>query len=73
MTSGRPPRIVATRHESHRDGVVIERVVLDHPPVAIVPEIDSVIGCWWYRAGGYPIGRDFGTSCGALPAAHAQS
>jgi len=52
-------RIVATRHEETQTGVRITKIVLDAPPVAHVPEVDSIVGGWWYRAGGYPVGRDY--------------
>lgn len=56
------PRIVATLHEASRDGISVTRVALDRPPVAVVSEVESIILGWWYRAGGYPVGRTFGTS-----------
>lgn len=67
MKQRRPP-IVAIRHEhvnescSHLSGGVrITRVVLPAPPVAVVSGIESIINGWWYRSGGYPVGRVFGT------------
>ena len=58
---GVPPRLLATRHEATANGIKVERVVLHEPPVAVVSELESVILGWWYRAGGYPVGRTFGT------------
>jgi hypothetical protein len=58
------PRIIATRHQASRDGIVIERVVLDEPPVAVVSDVESVMGLWWLRSGGYPVGRLFCTWAG---------
>ena len=57
----RAPRIIATRQEGCQRGVQITRLVLERSPVAIVPELDSVMGLWWYRAGGYPPGEVFAT------------
>lgn len=56
--------IVATRHEAAPDGIRITRELLERPPVAVVPELDSVIGGWWYRAGGYSVGLRTGTPLG---------
>ena len=50
-------RIMATRLENLK----LERVVLDRPPVALVPELDSIMGGWWYRSEGYPPGEKFST------------
>ena len=57
-------RVVATRHVASRDGLQVERVLLDVAPVAVVSEVDSLFGGWWRRAGGYAPGRDFGTRMG---------
>lgn len=54
--------IRATRHEADRGAVRCEVVTLDRPPVAVVSDIESIMGGWWYRAGGYPVGRVFGTA-----------
>lgn len=61
-----PPYIVALRHEAIAYGFKVERVVLDEPPVAVVSPLESVILGWWYRAGGYPVGRTFGTPLGGI-------
>lgn len=61
--SCRPHRILATRHENTRDGIAMTRVELDQAPVAVVPQLDAIVGGWWLRSGGYPI-RDFGTRLG---------
>ena len=50
-------RIVAVRHENHR----FIRVMLDAPPVAVVPDLDFVLGGWWFRSAGYPPGAVFAT------------
>lgn len=55
------PRILATRHEAVWGEMRITRVALAEPPVAVVSELESVVAGWWYRAGGYPVGRRFGT------------
>jgi len=57
-----PSRIVATRHVDTSHGIVISRVELAEPPVAVVPEIDSVMAGWWFRDGGYPVGEMYGTA-----------
>jgi len=36
-------------------------VVIAGPPVAVLDGVQSIIGSWWSRAGGYPVGRRFGT------------
>lgn len=59
--------MIATRHEGCQKGVQVTRVVLDRPPVAEVPELDSVMGGWWYRAGGYATGEVFATWLGVQP------
>ncbi|MBK8161498.1 MAG: hypothetical protein IPK59_23045 [Rhodospirillaceae bacterium] len=56
-----PPRILATQHVAVHDGIRLTLVVLDRPPVAVVSDVESIMNGWWYRAGGYPIGRIFGT------------
>lgn len=57
-----PPRILATRHETVFNGQIrIEQVVLDGPPVANVSAVDAIMGGWWLRSGGYPVGGDFGS------------
>ena len=38
-----------------------EWVYLHAPPVAEVSEVESVMGLWWFRAGGYPVGQVFAT------------
>jgi len=43
------------------DGIRLTPVVLDRPPVAMVSGLESIMGGWWLRAGGYPVGRIFGT------------
>ncbi len=63
-TTRRPVRIIATRHEETSAGVRVSRVLLDEPPVAYLPAVDSVLGGWWFRAGGYPVGRDYGITDG---------
>lgn len=51
-----PPRILATRHVTVFNGEIrIERVVLDQSPVAMVSVVESVIGGWWLRSGGYSV------------------
>lgn len=52
---------MATVHLSPASGINISRAELPFPPVAVVPRLDSIIAGWWYRAGGYPVGRLFGT------------
>ncbi len=59
--------IPAIRHEERHNGVHLTRIVLDKPPIAVVPELDSVMGGWWYRAGGYPPGEVFATWLGVQP------
>ncbi|MBK8161528.1 MAG: hypothetical protein IPK59_23225 [Rhodospirillaceae bacterium] len=55
------PRILATQHVAVVDGIRLTAVVLDKPPVAVVSDIESIMGGWWYRSGSYPVGRIFGT------------
>lgn len=55
------PRILAIQHVAVVDGIRLTPVVLDRPPVAVVSDVESIMGGWWYRAGGYPVGRIFGT------------
>lgn len=59
-----PPRIVATRHLNQRTGVEISRVVLDSAPTTLVCQLQAIMGGWWQRSGGYPVGRDFGSRIG---------
>lgn len=54
--------VLATVHVADRERLRVERVVLDRPPVATVSEVEAVMHGWWYRAGGYPVGRRFGTA-----------
>ncbi len=56
------PRIIATRHDSGgwQQRLKLERVALDAPPVAVVSEVESIMGGWWFRAGGYLVGQMFG-------------
>lgn len=54
-------RIMASQHCATPDGLKHARVMLEHPPVAVVSPVESIMGGWWYRAGGYPVGRIFGT------------
>lgn len=61
-------QVVATRHEhvmetcaSPTGGVRVTRVLLPAPPVATVSAVESIMGGWWLRSGGYPVGRVFGT------------
>lgn len=60
MRSG-PPRILAMQHVAVLDGIRHTPVVLDRPPVAVVSDVESIMGLWWLRSGGYPVGRIFGT------------
>lgn len=53
-------RIVATRHEHTLHGIVVGPLVLDKPPMAVVSPLESIVYGWWYQAGGYPVGREFG-------------
>lgn len=53
--------IVATQHCASQDGLKQTRVMLDRPPVAVVSDVESIMGLWWLRSGGYPVGRIFGT------------
>lgn len=55
------PRILAVQHVAAIDGIRLTQVVLDRPPVAVVSDVESIMNGWWYRAGGYPVGRIFGT------------
>ncbi len=55
------PRILATQHVAVVDGIRLTPVVLDRPPVAVVSGVESIMGLWWLRSGGYPVGRVFGT------------
>lgn len=55
------PRIFATQHVAVVDGIRLTPVVLDRPPVAVVSGVESIMGLWWLRSGGYPVGRIFGT------------
>lgn len=54
-------RIVAVRHHATPDGLRVTKVVLDWPPVAVVSDVESIMGGWWSKSGGYPVGREFGT------------
>lgn len=54
-------RIMATQHCASQDGLKQIRVMLDRPPVAVVSDVESIMGLWWLRSGGYPVGRIFGT------------
>jgi hypothetical protein len=58
--------VVATRHEHVMEtcalptgGVLVTRVLLPAPPVATVSAVESIMGGWWLRSGGYPVGRVF--------------
>jgi len=54
-------RIMATQHCASQDGLKQTRVMLDRPPVAVVSDVEAIMGLWWLRSGGYPVGRVFGT------------
>lgn len=54
-------RIIAIQHCATLDGLKHTRVMLDAPPVAVVSDVESIMAHWWFRTGGYPIGRLFGT------------
>lgn len=54
-------RITARLHLGAGERIVVSTVQLDEPPVAIVAEMDSLMGLWWFHAGGYPVGRLSGT------------
>lgn len=60
----RCPLIHATVHDAGEPGSVTRRIVLPEPPIAVVSPLESVIHGWWRRAGGYPVGRVFGTRIG---------
>lgn len=55
------PRILAIEHVAVLDGIRLTPVVLDKPPVAVVSDVESIMGLWWLRSGGYPVGLVFGT------------
>jgi hypothetical protein len=55
------PRILAVQHVAVADGIRLTPVVLDRPPVAVVSDIEAIMGHWWLCSGGYPVGRIFGT------------
>lgn len=65
-----PPRIEATRLEHVTEsfdnprGVRVSRVVLDEHPSAMVCQLQAIMGGWWQRSGGYPVGRDYGVRIG---------
>lgn len=65
-----PPRIVATRHEAVMEtlenprGVRLTRVLLGPQKPTLVCQLQAIMGGWWQRSGGYPVGRDFGTRIG---------
>lgn len=65
----RRPPIYATQHVAVVDGIRLIPVVLASPPVAVVSDVESIMGLWWYRSGGYPVGRVFGTWVGQESAA----
>ena len=66
----RPIRIVAMRCEcvmetiSNPRGYCVSRIILDHPPTTLVCQLQAIMGGWWQRSGGYPVGRDFGSRIG---------
>lgn len=44
------------------NGDLLERrVPLPGPPVAGMSAVEAIMAGWWWRAGGYPAGRVFGT------------
>ena len=57
-------RIHAVQHEATLEGIRLTRVILDKPPVAAVSQVEAIMGRWWHRSGGYPVGRIFGTPLG---------
>jgi len=63
-------RIMATRLETvmesleHPRGVRLSRVELDQAPVADVDDLQAIVGGWWLRSGGYPVGQESGTRIG---------
>lgn len=58
-----PVRIIATRHEhvmsfsGREDSLRVSRVELELAPVANVDALQALMGSWWSRSGGYPVGR----------------
>ncbi len=58
----RPPlRLVALRQSQPFDTIHRQLVCLEAPPVAVVSQVEALMASWWQRAGGYPVGRRFGT------------
>lgn len=59
------PGIRATRHVANYQGeFAVSKVVISAPPVACADMVDVIFGSWWLMAGGYPVGRQFGTEAG---------
>lgn len=41
------------------DGERVEKTEVVFPPVAVVDEVQSLFGMWWFRSEGYPVGKRF--------------
>lgn len=55
------PRILVLRQTQPHDQLRRELVIIDAPPVAVIDGAQLIMARWWHRAGGYPVGRVFGT------------
>lgn len=56
-----PRHLVVLRHSQPFDTIRHQLVCIDAPPVAVVSDVEEIMGRWWLRAGGYPVGRIFAT------------